>query len=137
MALFSQTRASLYDFAGRQQRDKFANLSTTPDHLVTMLFERTGGKYLVTYGDIVDHLAPTFDEARQFGTLRMLTFNKAVQLFDDGEREIDKTSLPTEVVDYLYDRLHLHPRAKTYALLDIIGVFGPELHQVDKIIDDD
>lgn len=137
MAIFSQTRADLYDFAGRQQRDKFANLSTTPDHLVTMLFERTGGKYLVTYGDIVDHLAPTFDEARQFGTLRMLTFNKAVQLFDDGEREIEKTSLATEVVDYLYDRLHLHLHSKTYALLDIIGVFGPELHQVNKILDDD
>jgi hypothetical protein len=137
MAIFSQTRADLYDFAGRQQRDKVANLSTTPDHLVTMLFERTGGKYLVTYGDIVDYLAPTFDEARQLGTLRMLTFNKVVEMFDDGEREIEKTSLVTEIVDYLYDRLHLHRDAKTYDLLDIIGVFGPELQQVDKIIDDD
>lgn len=97
-----------------------------------MLFERTRGKYLITYGDVIDHLAPTFDEAKRFGVQRVFTFNKAVKILDTGETEIAKTSLQTEIVDYLYDRLHLHRHAETYQLSDIIGIFEPEISQVKK-----
>lgn len=79
MAMFSGIRTSLYQYAAQQEPNKLVNLSTTPDHLVTMLFERTGGKYLITCGDVVDHLAPSFDEAKRFGVQRVFTFNKAVK----------------------------------------------------------
>lgn len=133
MAMFSGIRTSLYQYAAQQDPDKLANLSTTPDHILRMLFERTGGKYLITYGDVVDHLAPSFDEAKRFGVQRVFTFNKAVKLMDAGESETAKTSLQTEIVDYLYDRLHLHRHAETYQLSDIIGIFEPEISQMKKL----
>ena len=133
MAIFSEIRANLYQHAAQQERNKLANLSTAPDHILRMIFERTGGKYLITYADVVDHLTPTFDEAKRFGVQRVFTFNKVVKMLEDDETQIAKTSLQTEIVDYLYDRLHLHRHAETYQLSDIIRIFEPEISQVKRL----
>jgi len=124
MAIFSQFRADMYESASRRGRDEIVDLSGTPPHLTQMLYDRAQ-KRRITFGDIVDHLAPTFDEARALGVLRAHILKMALDMFDDKQQRIAKRSLPSEIIDFMFDKLPIGQPYDSYNVWDVIEALRP------------
>lgn len=125
MAIFSQSRSDLYNHAFEQPRDAPADLSTTPQHIISMIYQRTTSAYPLTCGDVVDALAPTFDEARTLGVLRATTLQLALDMFDEKKTLIHKRSIAPEVVDFMFDKLPPDQVMDFYNLWDVIEALRP------------
>ncbi|MCK8463078.1 hypothetical protein ACXYMP_09330 [Aliiroseovarius sp. CAU 1755] len=125
MPIFSEYRAKLYEYALKQPRYDLANVTTTPPHLMQMICERSGRKTQLTNADIVDNLAPTFDEARKLDVLRASALRHALDLLDEGQDRIHKSSLVPEVTDFIYDKLPGGQPMYYFNLWDVIKALRP------------
>lgn len=119
MAIFSQSRADLYESALDRPRNETADLNNMPQHLLKMLYERTNQKMEIKNGDVVDHFAPTFDEARMLAALQAHTLKVTLDMIDDGFKKIAKRSIPPEVLDFMFDQL---PGGQHYDALNVWDV---------------
>lgn len=124
MPIFSKFRADMYESARRRDRNEIADLSGTPPHLTQLLYDRTG-KRRITFGDIADHFAPTFEEARTLGMLRAKVLQLALDMFDEKQKRIAKRSLPPEVVDFMFDKLPSGQPYDSYNTWDVIEALRP------------
>ena len=125
MPIFSEYRAKLYEYALTQPRYDLANVTTLPPHLMQMICERSGYKAQLTNADIVDNLAPTFDEARKLDVLRARALRHALDLLDEGQERIRKSSLVPEVTDFIYDKLPSGQPLYYFDLWDVIKALWP------------
>lgn len=124
MPIFSQFRADMYESALRRERNEIVDLSGTPPHLTQMLYDRTG-KRRITFGDITDHFAPTFEEARILGMLRAKILQLALDMFDEKQKRIAKRSLPSEIIDFMFDKLPPGQPYDSYSTWDVIEALRP------------
>ena len=108
MSIFSEYRAKLYQYALTQPRYDLANFMHWPPHLHALVSQRCGHKNEITYGDVVNSLAPTFEEARALDRLRADVLSFALDMFEEGRTVMRKTSIAAEVVDYMYDLSLIH-----------------------------
>lgn len=125
MSFVSQTRADFHNHACEQPPDQLADLDNVAWHLVEMIYERTGRREGITYGDIAVHLEPTFDEARLYGRLRAKALNLALDMLDEAHELIAKKSFDVEVVDYMFDKLPLGQPLNAYRIWDVIEALRP------------
>jgi hypothetical protein len=129
--IYSQSRADLYNHAINQPRDTVPDMGHLPDHLFRMLAERTK-VHPVTCGAIVDHLAPTFEEARTLAVLRAAALADALDCQDENRTVMLRSDFPTEVIDYMFDLLPDDQPFAVYHTADIIRALRPSLDEVRK-----
>lgn len=129
MPIYSQHRADMYNAALKKPRTDAADLSGTPPHLLSMLYERSG-KTEITYGDIVYHFAPTFEEARTLGVLRAHVLNTALDKLDKGHHYFFKQDVPPEVTDFMFDRLPNGQPPDYFVNWDVIEALRPSMDEV-------
>lgn len=108
-----------------QPRYALANDTTTPPHLVQMICERSGRKTQLTNADSVGSLAPSFDEARKLDVLLASALRHALDLLDEGQNRIHKSSLAPEVTEFIYDKLPGGQPMYYFNLWDVIKALRP------------
>lgn len=132
--IYSQARADLYNQSYGLQPDTLIDTSDMLPHLADMLRTRIcPGEPIpeaFTARQIVDYLAPTFEEARNLALFREASLRHCLDLQDKRVKYIKDSDLCVEVVDYLYDLLPPQTTSNCYNVWHVICALRPDFDEL-------